>query len=239
MKTITILAILSFLSCSTSALAESADQGAKSMFRDSTSGASFVGNAAKSANTSKKKTSRKEPAPSVTQTAEVSGLMYYVELVSPKGEASRVTTDRVFRTGERIRLHVVPSIDGQIVVYQRAPDGRNVVLFPDPQSAVGNPVVTKGADTVLPSPTAWFRFDGQQGIEELTIVLLPRTSADPQRQQQVASIATELASLVSGGKGLLVETDKTGAEQATYVVRRNEGNGPLQPISVGVQLVHR
>jgi hypothetical protein len=173
----------------------------------------------------------------------VSGLKYYVELVSSNGETSRVTTERVFSSGERILLHVVSSVDGDIWVYQRAPDGRTVTLFPDKRIRDGNAHIVKGVDTILPSPTSWFRFDNQSGTEELWLVLTPRAAAAAPQDSQVtiltASMSYDELTSATGSKALVVEVDSTGPEQATYAVRRTTNGQPPERIVVPVRLKHR
>jgi hypothetical protein len=225
------------------ASAGDAEKGAKAIFVDSTSGAVISSAAASEAKGTPGTNARKRTvAPASASAAEVSGLMYYVELVSPKGETSRVTTDRVFHSGERILLHVVSSINGDVAVYQRAADGRAAKLFPDDRIDVSNAHITRGVDTILPSPTSWFRFDDRPGTEELTIVLTPQTTPATQRQL-MAGLATPARyddiALASGSKGLVLETDHAGPAQATYVVRRTEGSRPPESIVVAIRLDHR
>jgi hypothetical protein len=249
-----ILAIAIILCVGTRAAAEDAPKGAKALFIDNTSGttiASAPPAAAPARSGSKPHTGSRTKAPGRNQasaaadrtTQEVSGLMYYVELVSPNGETSRVTTDRVFRSGERILLHLISSIDGEIAVYQRTPSGHAARLFPDARIANGTARIAKGLDTIVPSPTSWFRFDNEAGSEELTVVLTPRVgSAEPERAPvatQVAVVRYEEIAPVGGSKGLVVETENTGAEQATYVVRRVESGRPPEPVVVRIRLQHR
>ena len=250
-----ILAITIACSFAAASIAGSTDKGAKAIFIDSTSGSTIRSQAPAPATTAKPnrrkpntssnkpvaRTSVPAPAPQPAQ--EVSGLMYYVELMSANGETSRVTTDRVFRSGERILLHVVSSIEGDIAVYQRTPSGHAARLFPDDRVANGSGRIEKGVDTILPSPSSWFRFDNQPGIEELTLVLTPRNaSAEAQRAHSAAPASTvrfEDVVPIAGSKGLVVETDNRGPQQATYVVRRTESGRPPEQVVVRVQLEHR
>lgn len=221
------------------------EKGAKALFVDSTSGASFNSTSAKQpAHAKTARVARKPAATPASAPApeEVSGLMYYVELVSPNGETSRVTTERVFTSGERILLHVTSSIDGEIAVYQRAADGRALKLFPDERIRNGNAHIVKGIDNALPSPTSWFRFDNNPGTEELTLVLTPgAASADPQDAQTpvlMASMRFDEIREMSGSKGLVVETDHAGPAQGTYVVRRTVSGRQPEPIVTIVRLKH-
>lgn len=246
----TIVVTIALLCFASGSAAE--EKGAKAIFVDTTSGATVPVKTTASASDRTARNTKKAPKPapkSSTSTPapapgpEVSGLMYYVELVSPTGETSRVTTDRTFASGERILLHVVSAIDGDIAIYQRTPNGQAVRLFPDDRIRNGNARIAKGVDTVLPSPTSWFRFDHQSGTEELMLVLTPKGSGDGTTGQpqpsQVAMASYEDVSAVPGGKGLVVETDARGPQPATYVVRPGVVGKPPEPIVVAIRLKHR
>lgn len=229
------------------AVAAADEKGAKAIFVDTTSGASISGNVSKASSRTTRPATRKPStartsAPAPARAPEVSGLMYYVELVSPTGETRRVTTDRTFTSGERILLHVVSAIDGDIAVYQRTPNGQAARLFPDDRIRNGDARIVKGVDTVLPSPTSWFRFDDQPGTEELTLVLTPRAAGDatqPQPAVQTSSVRHDDIGAAAGSKGLVVETDRDGPAPATYVVRRAVSGRPPEPIVVTVRLKHQ
>lgn len=236
--------IMLVLCLASAAFAEEGTKGAKAIFIDSTSTTIVVTESATPAKRRNKPTTRKPTPPAVARSAatEVSGLMYYVELVSANGETSRVTTDRVFRSGERILLHVTSSIDGDIAVLQRMPDGQLTTLFPDARIRNGSAYISKNVDTILPASTAWFRFDNEPGTEELILRLTPRVATAPPEQSRVTHatpIRTDDITSAAGSKGLLVETENTGAQQATYVVRRTEAGQVPEPIVVRILLEHR
>lgn len=239
MKTTRFLAIAGCL-VAWSVSAHEAEKGAKALFVDSTSGTTIATTAVEAKSGPKTTAYRRSAAPAPTLT-EVSGLMYYVELVSPKGEASRVTTDRVFRSGERILLHIVSSVTGDVAVYQKTPEGRAAKLFPDDHAGVSNARIVKGVDTILPSPTAWFRFDDKPGTEELTLVLVPQVGGSAPQRQYDATLTARYDDLVtgSGSKGLVLETDHAGSSPATYVVRRSEAGRSPDTIVATIRLTHR
>lgn len=238
MKTRTVIALI----VSVSAFAAIAEQrGAKAIFVDTTSGAVVQGSTPQTnhkARTQKERRATARTTATSTPSAAV-GLMYYIELVSPSGQTSRVTADRTFRSGERILLHVRSSVDGDVEVFQREPDGHQTRLFPDERVNGGSAFIRKNVDTVLPSPSAWFRFDEQQGTEHLTIVLTPRSAAAPSRPATpVASAAMEQIQ-TGGSKGLLLETESTGPEQATYVVLPPQRGRSADQIVVPITLKHQ
>lgn len=235
MNSRTLIAIILTLGCFT-AVAE--ERGAKAIFVDTTSGAVVTGDKPQPGGKSRAQKAR--PATTAAATPSAVGLMYYIELVSPSGQTSRVTADRTFRSGERILLHVRSSVDGDVEVFQRETDGRHTRLFPDERVNGGSAFIRKNVDTILPAPSAWFRFDDQAGTEQLTVVLTPRASGAPSRPAPpVASVALDQVQSGAGSKGLLLETESTGAEQATYVVLPPQKGRGAEQIVVPITLKHQ
>jgi Domain of unknown function (DUF4384) len=212
-------------------------RGAKAIFVDTTSGSVVQGHKPAVVPRTPGR-SRPEPARESTPLTEVTGLMYYLELLSPTGTRSRVTADHMFRSGDRILVHVVSSTDGDVAVFQHNPDGSTTRLFPDARVNGGSASIRKGVDTVLPSPTSWFRFDDQTGTELLSIVLTPRKAAAA-TPGTLSSASFEHIRAGGGSKGLMLETENSGSEQATYVVRPTQNGRATEPIIVEIALKHR
>lgn len=218
--------------------AEADTRGAKAIFIDTTSGAVVQGSTPQP--NKPRSQSPRRSAGKAEKAPEAIGLMYYMELVSPSGQKSRVTADRTFQSGERILLHVQSNVDGDVAVFQRESDGRQTQLFPDDRVNGGSALIKKNADMILPSPTAWFRFDDQSGTEQLTIVLTPRSAGTSARR----ALAVPMASLDpiepgSGSKGLLLETESSGPEQATYAVRPVQNGQAAERIIIPIMLKHQ
>jgi len=217
-------------------------RGAKAIFVDTTSGAEVQ---ASKAQPSSRPVSRSHRSSRTSQRAapavpEVAGLMYYLELVSPSGERSRVTADHTFHSGDRILVHVMSSIDGNVAVFQHEPDGRTAQLFPDPRINGGSGYIARRVDAILPSPTAWFRFDDQPGTERLSIVLTPPPArAAPQQVASVTTSSLDHLRASGGSKGLVVETENSGPAQATYVVRPMQDGRTVEPLVVEIALRHQ
>lgn len=232
--TAVILGLISF------AVGAAETRGAKAIFVDVTSGVQVQGNVpgseARARSQNRSRSNRPAKREATAAVPQASGLMIYLELLSPSGQRSRVTPDRIFHSGERILMHVTSSMDGDIAVYQRNPDGSATMLFPDPRVNNGSAFIAKGVDTVLPSPGAWFRFDDQIGTEHLTIVLKPHRSAETPPAIRVASY--DQLQQAGGSKGLMLETENSGPEQAMYVMRP-VGSGHAEDIVVSVALNHR
>jgi len=223
-----------------------AEKGAKALFVDSLSGAEIqaAGGASKPASPPVRKNPPKKTAAAMPQRVASTGLMYWVELLKPTSEAIRVTTDQVFHSGDRIRVHLTGSVDGAIAVYQRDPHGKAVQLFPDARVNGGSGRVRKGTNTVVPSESSWFRFDDQVGTERLLIILTPDSHPLPSPAPETRVAANDRGDREydqlrpsDGSKGLVLETDTAGTEPATYVVRPVVQK-EVEPISVEVTLRH-
>src|SRR5262249_32626618 len=60
------------------------------------------------------------------------GLSYWIELVGADGQGRQVTDSRIFRSGERIRLHFRSNAEGYIALILLGSSGTSRALFPDP-----------------------------------------------------------------------------------------------------------
>ena len=77
-----------------------------------------------------------QPAPAPPKPGEVTGLMYYVEVIQPTGQALRVNTSRVFHSGERLRFHVMSNVSGKLTILQSERRRRPVAAtVPEPATA--------------------------------------------------------------------------------------------------------
>ncbi len=95
------------------------------------------------------------------------GVMYWIELIRPGGGITRVSNDRVFRTGDQIRIHISTNSDGYMHVMHRGSTGAAQIL---PVSGSPNGEVAIGADYVVPSNGGFLRFDSNPGQENLKLV---------------------------------------------------------------------
>src|SRR5438552_2181713 len=92
------------------------------------------------------------------------GVRYWVEL-SRNGQTMKVNNKMAFRSGDKIRFHVQPNIDGYAYILLRSGSrGEQSVLFPDPNRAESNNV-TRGQEIVLPGD-GYLTFDANPGIEK-------------------------------------------------------------------------
>jgi Domain of unknown function (DUF4384) len=174
---------------------------------------------------------------------KILGLSYWIELINGPGEggASQVTNQRIFRSGERIRLHFRSNTDGEIALIHVGSSGESKVLFPDPAQHLTDRTLVADEDRILPSSKHWFRFDDSPGTEKL-LVLFARSKEDLNRfpiRHEMDSIQTTTllasAKTAQGSKDLVVETENQKvAEIGTYGV-----NVAGQPVVLEISLQHR
>lgn len=97
------------------------------------------------------------------------GLAYWIEL-HRQGRVYRCNNKFAFRSGDAIRIHVIPNSDGYAYIFLKSGSrGDRAVLFPNPKSGTDNRVLG-GHDYALPT-AARLKFDDDAGTEILTLVL--------------------------------------------------------------------
>jgi hypothetical protein len=180
---------------------------------------------------------RRQPAPrpidssgrsriAATNSSSVLGLSHWIELEGPGGATgAQVAPTRVFRSGERIRLHFQSNADGHIALIQLGSSGTGQMLFPNPAQGLTDNRLMAGQARALPSPGHWFRFDQNPGTERLIVVFarsveeLNRFRPKSQMDERETGILLADVQRVKGSKDLFIETDtRTAGEVGTYGV---------------------
>ncbi len=112
--------------------------------------------------------------------------------------ARAVMAGEKLRTGTRVNFVVSTSKPAHVYLFQKGPDGRLDVLFPNPNITIKNPVSAKGGVQVPPAPAAFVLNDKDIGVERVYIVasLSPLTDLEATLARATeASSAGALASL--------------------------------------------
>lgn len=100
------------------------------------------------------------------------GFRYWIEL-QRQGRTTRVNNHCRFKTGDKIKFHVSPNIDGYVhIVMVGGTSGNKSVLFPIPGKDSSN-AVSRGNECTVPS-TSFLQFDSTRGCEHLQVVLARR-----------------------------------------------------------------
>ncbi len=102
------------------------------------------------------------------------GVGYTLYQRSESDEALRVNPAKTFRSGDKVRFVIEPSIDGYLYIFVRTDDGEPEMLFPDHRLNNGENKVRAHVPYETPSRKSeinWFTFDPNPGIERLYIVI--------------------------------------------------------------------
>jgi hypothetical protein len=158
--------------------------------------------------------------------APAMGVKYWVELIDTKGVRRQVTTEHVFRAGDRIKLHMSSNRDGYLTLVNLGSTGRTTVLFP---TGGANNFVKAGADYAVP-PSGYLRFDNNPGQETLILTFSPEAGTPT---------AQAALTMARGSKDLLIEVDGSSAQPATYAVApARAGTGP-GTVALQIKLNHQ
>ena len=179
------------------------------------------------------------------QLPAITGLMYYLELVSPSGELVRVNSNAPFHSGEKFRLHVTSNIDGWLTILQSQDGTKFDRLFPTASLPELASNVKKGIDTILPAPGGWFKFDERPGEIRVLMMLTadpagPRTQVASKQGVSSESVRT-LEQAQRGSKALLIENSDSPKDGYEVRVVNSIQDRKLPPgqIVVEMKLQHR
>ncbi len=104
----------------------------------------------------------------------------YTLFLDGAGGPKRVSADRVFHSGERLRLLVETNADAYLYVFHQEGPGQPTMIFPDARIAGGENRVTAHQPLDVPEGD-WFVFDEHAGEERLTLLLADKPLPDVPR----------------------------------------------------------
>ncbi len=153
------------------------------------------------------------------------GISYWIELTGRDGKKRRVTADRTFRSGDRIKLLLVANRDGYLYLLNIGSTGRSYVLFPHSGMSPGDNFIRANTSYEIPY-SATIRFDENPGEETLLLFLSAKPMGEllPGGDPRAPSFDTEqtarwvAAGEQRGAKDLVLETDSAGPRPASYAV---------------------
>jgi hypothetical protein len=97
------------------------------------------------------------------------GIQYWIEL-HHDGQIIHATNKTAFHTGDKIRFHIRPNIDGfAYIMLKSGSRGEQAVLFPS-KGRDENNKITHGKEIVLPDD-GMLSFDANPGTEKLTLLV--------------------------------------------------------------------
>lgn len=105
--------------------------------------------------------------PGFDTTASNAGIKYWIEL-KRDGKKFKCNSRTAFKSGDEIRFHVIPEVDGYAyVVLKQGSNGGKAVLYP-PENKPSN-ILRADIDYPLPYD-GWLAFDNSPGIEKLNLI---------------------------------------------------------------------
>ena len=157
------------------------------------------------------------------------GLQYWFELRRDGEDTERVGNKFAFQSGDRIKIHVKPNIDGYAyILLKSGSQGEHSVLFPDAKAKENNRVI-HGQDVALPTD-GWIAFDENPGVETVGI-LVSRSPVDanaylkvPDKQRVLIACADTGSKDLVPVKILLAYASTTKEEEAPRDPAGNKGN---------------
>jgi len=105
------------------------------------------------------------------------GLGYTIFMRDPSGRSIRTEPGREFRTGDRIRLALEPSVDGYLYIFDSEDGGPPKMIYPDPRLDGGDNWIEAHVPIEVPSSEEteerlrWFEFYGQPGGDRIYVVV--------------------------------------------------------------------
>ncbi len=142
------------------------------------------------------------------QESQYAGIKYWIDMESDR-ELDRVATNHLFRAGDRIKIKIVPNINGYLNVYNIGTTGRKTRLYPASENSAK---VIAGVTYTVPA-AGMMRFDENPGREEIGIFLTDRPISmdggddSGARSGQRASYASAMPVNCKGSKDLILDTN--------------------------------
>jgi len=127
------------------------------------------------------------------------GLGYTVFMRDASGRSIRVEPSHEFRTGDRIRLALEPSVDGFLYIFDSEDGGAPKMIYPDPRLDGGDNWIEAHVPVEVPSSEEseerlrWFEFYGQPGGDRIFVIV----TREP---LPIVPTGDELVALCSSGK---------------------------------------
>lgn len=147
------------------------------------------------------------------------GMSYWIELRRGK-TIKKVDNRTTFKSGDRIRFHVTPNIDGHAhCVMLQGSSGKQSVLFPVAGKDPSNKV-TRGKDAIIPSVT-FLVFDNTKGTEHVRIAVSRNNIDTTALLQPVLDMTQAMATITPN-----VAVDATQGKPQLLVAFDGGGSSP-------------
>ena len=155
--------------------------------------------------------------PADTKERKKTSISYWIEL-KRGGKKYRCNNKMSFQSGDAIRFHVVPEIDGYAyVVLQQGSTGSSAILFPVKGQ---NNYLRQGTDYPLPYDD-WLAFDANPGLEKVRIMFSRTPVSETKLKNQGTKVAYVSADS-SGAKDLVGTGLQLSWDDPTPVIMPDE-----------------
>lgn len=132
--------------------------------------------------------------------AQKPGLNYWIELQRPGNpNLKRVPDSHVFKSGDKIRIHVAGNSSGNLYILHKGSSGYQTTF---PSARDNSNKVSGGEFNVIPSNKGWLRFDSNKGTEELRLVFTPSGTSSPAPSSATGQQILAMYNEYSTSKGL-------------------------------------
>lgn len=164
------------------------------------------------------------------------GLSYWIDLQLPNGELARVSADKRFSTGDRIRLSLRPNRSGYLYLFNLGTSSRMTPLFPRGEETAR----TEAGQTVSVPARNFLRFSGPPGEEQIVILFSPTPLPEFSGGRQAGmDSSTVIASAKDGGKDLMREDDFDASDAIKANIAVLRPGSESKAIHLTVRLKHQ
>ena len=169
---------------------------------------------------------------------ENQGISVWIELLR-KGSTSakRVEPSRVFKSGDKIRIHMVTNGDGYLHALHRGTSGVEKII---PISSGGR--VNTGVAAVIPSNGGWLKFDKNVGIEKIDLLFgshsqAAESSLVPVSTSTPESLTVNVRDVIDNYRASknLITFEQQGTKDLVVVDQSGGGNNSIRPIPISRQ----
>ena len=158
---------------------------------------------------------------------------YWIELLRD-GKIYRCNNKIAFKSGDAIRFHVIPQVDGYgYIMLKQGSSGKKAILFPPPNSKINN-FLNANNDYPLPYDN-WLSFDATPGVEKVSLVF-SRVKLAASQLTPPESMTAYVSNDRSGAKDLVPTRMQLSWDDPTPVILPGDvpgGNAQVAQTSTG------
>ena len=154
--------------------------------------------------------------PPVKIAKDAPAISYWIELYR-NGKVYRCNNKLAFKSGDAIRFHVIPKIDGfAYIVMKESSSGKKAILFPSKDTGTNN-YLNSGVDYPLPYKD-WLTFDNTPGIEKVSLLFSKTKVADEKALNPPEQLTAYISDDMSGSKDLVPTRMQLSWDDPTPVI---------------------